>query len=200
LNVPVVLVDNQHPGGAFPSVSIDDRAGARAATRHLIALGHRRIAFIGDRYGFQSHKDRLAGCRQALEKANLEIAPERMVLGDGKLSGGIAATKELLSLDRPPTGIVCYNDVTALGALHAINRRGLTVPGDVSLAGFDDIALAAHSQPPLTTIRQPKRSMAQRAIHTLLQLINEEPAAKKHVRIPGRLIIRESTARPRRRR
>jgi DNA-binding LacI/PurR family transcriptional regulator len=196
MGVPIVLINNQHPGEFVYSVMIENLQGSRKATDHLIGLGHRRIGYIGDRYGHQSDTERFAGYREALELSALPFVPELVVHGDGKPEGGGLAMNTLLSLREPPTGVFCYNDMTALGALHAIRMHGLQVPADVSLIGFDDLFFATYISPQLTTVRQPMRQMGQLAFESLLPLMSgEKPAGS--IKVPAELIVRESTAPPR---
>jgi len=113
--------------------------------------------------------------------------------GDGKPEEGERMTAELLQLSDPPTAIFCYNDMTALGAYRAADKRGLRIPDDLSIAGFDDLFVASYTSPPLTTIRQPKQEMGRRAMSILLQLLKgEEPESR--ILLPGELIVRGSTA------
>lgn len=196
--VPIVLVNNQHPGEFVHSVLIDNVDGGRRATEHLIRLGHRRIAYVGDRYGRESDKERYTGYREALRQAGAGFSGDLVAHGDGKPEGGMAAMDTLLGLANPPTAVFCYNDMSALGALRAIHRRGLNAPDDISLAGFDDLFLASYTQPPLTTVHQPMRRMGMLAMEILLKLMAGEDSANT-VRIPAELIIRESTGPVRRR-
>ncbi len=195
LQVPIVLVDNHLVDRAFHSVSIDDCGGARAATKHLVELGHKRIAYIGDRHGYQADKERRRGYQLGMRDGRLRCPKRWSVCGDGKTSGGIEAMRKLLAMHTRPTAVVCYNDMTALGALHAIQQEGLRVPQDISLVGFDDIRFAAHSSPPLTTVRQPKDIMSELAVATMMELLNGggPPATKL---VPAELVIRASTAPP----
>jgi DNA-binding LacI/PurR family transcriptional regulator len=103
--------------------------------------------------------------------------------------------EKLLALPEPPTAVFCYNDMSALGALKAIRAAGLRVPGDISIVGFDDLFVAQYTEPPLTTVRQPKRQMGRLAMETLLKLMGGSEL-KEHIRVPGELIVRESTAPP----
>jgi DNA-binding LacI/PurR family transcriptional regulator len=193
--VPIVLINNQHPGEFVHSVMIENVQASREATAHLIGLGHRRIAYVGDRYGHQSDAERFAGYREALKKAAVPFLAELVTHGDGKAEGGITAMDQLLKLTVPPTAVFCYNDMTALGALRAICAHGLRVPADISLVGFDDLFFAPYMQPPLTTVRQPRRKMGRLALESLLKLMSgEEPA--EPIRVPAELIVRESTAAP----
>jgi DNA-binding LacI/PurR family transcriptional regulator len=195
LQVPIVLINNQHPGKFAHSVVIDNIPASRVAVEHLIQLGHRRIAYIGDRYGFQGDTERLTGYCQALELANLPLSPELVVHGDGNAESGGPAMETLLALPTPPTAVFCYNDMTALGALRAIHARGLNVPGDISVVGFDDLFIASYTQPLLTTIRQPRRQMGQMAMEMLLKLFADEEV-ETNIEVSGELIVRESTAPP----
>jgi DNA-binding LacI/PurR family transcriptional regulator len=194
--VPIVLVNNQHPGAFVHSVMIRNHKGSRAAASHLIELGHRRIAYLGDHTGYQSDAERCAGYREALEIAGIGFASELAVLGDGKPEGGHRAMDQLLALPCPPTAVCCYNDMTALGAMRAIRLRGLRVPEDISVVGFDDLFFASYTQPPLTTVRQPMRRMGQLAMESLIKLMSGD-ASEIRIKVDAELIVRESTARVR---
>ncbi len=178
MRVPIVLLNDQHPGEFMHSVMIADRAGARLAVDHLASLGHRRIAYIGDRFGYQSDTERHSGYRDALRKAGIEQGKELVARGDGKPAAAEQAMEELLALPEPPTAVFCFNDMSALGAMRAIRRRGLRIPADISVCGFDDIFLTAYLDPPLTTVRQPMRRMGELAVEHLVK---------------AELVIRQST-------
>ena len=194
--VPIVLVNDQYPGEYMHSVMIENVEGSRAATEHLIALGHRRIAYIGDRSGYQSDIERLEGYKQALAKAEIAFDPALSVKGDSTAEAAIEAVNGLLALDRPPTAICCYNDITALGAMRAIHARGLRAPDDISITGFDDLFFASYLQPPLTTVRQPMRRMGQMAMENLMKLMSGEESVAQ-VRVKTELIVRGSTGKAR---
>ena len=194
LDVPLVLIDNQHPDDFGYSISIDDRGGARLAVRHLIELGHRRIAYIGDQYGLQSDEDRLLGYKDEFAVAGVQLRSEFIIRGDGKAEGGLVAMQTLLAFREPPTAVFCYNDMTAMGALRCLHARKIRVPEDVSIVGFDDLPISPFLEPPLTTVRQPKADMGRRAATMLLQLLKGSQGESK-VRVPGTLVIRESTSR-----
>jgi DNA-binding LacI/PurR family transcriptional regulator len=199
MKVPIVLIDNQHPGEFVHSVMINNIPASRNATQHLIDLGHRRIAYIGDQFGFQSDMDRLSGYRQALQQADLPFLPELVVHGNGNADGGIRAMNALLALNEKPTAVFCYNDLSALGALRALYDRGLRVPDDVSLVGFDDLPVASYMVPRLTTVRQPKEQMGRVAMESLLKILNGT-SAKTDIDVEGKLIVRDSSAPPKRER
>src|SRR5262245_49639431 len=132
MKVPIVLINNQYPGEFVHSVMIDNIQASRHATQHLINLGHRRIAYLGDQFGFQSDTDRFSGYRQALQQTDLPFLPEMVVHGNGSADGGMRAMKALLALREKPTAVFCYNDMSGLGALRAIHDHGLRVPEDMS--------------------------------------------------------------------
>ncbi len=157
MHVPVVLLNNQHPSEFVHSVLIDNVQASMDATRHLLGLGHQRIAYLGDRFGHQSDTERFTGYRRAMEEAGLGFDPALVVHGDGKPEGGELAIAHLLELPHRPTAVFCYNDMSALGALRQIRAYGLTVPGDLSVVGFDDLFFCQYLEPPLTTVRQPLR-------------------------------------------
>ena len=195
LQIPIVLLNNQHPGNFAHSVTIDNVDGAQKATEHLADLGHKRIAFIGDSHGMQSDKDRRRGFTAVLRKRNILLCPAYVVQGDGKpaLAGG--AVSRLLELRDPPTAIFCYNDMTALGVLDAASKMRIKVPQDLSVCGFDDLFFAPFLNPPLTSIRQPKKEIGERAARLLLLILAQE-TANKTIKIKGSLVIRGSTAPP----
>jgi DNA-binding LacI/PurR family transcriptional regulator len=195
LKVPIVLINNQHPDEFVQSVVIDNVTASLEAVQHLIQLGHQRIAYIGDQFGFQSDTERFGGYRQALALADYPFLPELVVHGDGKPEGGMQAVEKLLALPTPPTAVFCYNDMSAIGALRGIRAHGLRVPGDISLVGFDDLFIAAYSDPPLTTVRQPKRQMGRMAMEILLELFSNADK-KANIKVQGELVVRESTAPP----
>jgi DNA-binding LacI/PurR family transcriptional regulator len=197
MKVPIVLIDNQHPGESVHSVMIDNIPASRHATQHLIDLGHRRIADLGDQFGFQSDTDRFSGYRQALQRADLPFLPELVVHGNGSADGGIRAMNALLALKQRPSAVFCYNDMSALGALRAVYDNGLRVPEDVSLVGFDDLPIASYMFPRLTTVRQPKEQMGRMATESLLKIL-DGTSAKTNFDVEGELIVRDSSGPPRR--
>jgi DNA-binding LacI/PurR family transcriptional regulator len=195
IQVPIVLLNNQHPSQFAHSVMIANVQASLEATRHLIALGHRRIAYLGDRTGYQSDAERYTGYRQALEEGGLPFEPHFLVHGDGRPEGAESAIAELLALPQPPTAVVCYNDLSALGAMRQIRNRGLRIPADISVVGFDDLYISQYLNPPLTTVRQPMRQMGRMAMETLLQIFAGADSGHD-IKVPGELIVRQSTAPP----
>lgn len=181
----------------YPSVHIDNVAAAREATDYLIALGHRRVAFI---YGLRQSlltKDREYGYRAAMHKAGLPIESGWVAEGKLTLDGAIRATRGLLSHPHRPTAIFCANDEMAMGCMHEVRAAGLRIPADISIIGFDDTRYAAVTEPPLTTIYQPAEEIGERVMYRLLQEIGHGRGAGPATEIvPHRLIVRQSVAPP----
>jgi DNA-binding LacI/PurR family transcriptional regulator len=195
MQVPIVLLNNQHPSQFAHSVMIANVQASLDATRHLIALGHRRIAYLGDRYGHQSDTERFAGYRQALEEAGFPFEPQLVAHGDGKPEGAETAMAVLLAFPQSPTAVFCYNDMSALGAMRRIRNHGLRIPDDISVVGFDDLYISQYLYPPLTTVRQPMRQMGRMAMETLLRIFAGAESGHD-IKVPGELIVRQSTAPP----
>lgn len=195
MRVPIVLLNNQHPSEFAHSVMIDNTEASIAATQHLVALGHRRIAYLGDRNGRQSDTERFAGYRYALDAADLPFEPELVVHGAGNSEAGSASMSRLLDLPDPPTAAFCYDDMIALGALHQAGMRGLRVPADLSIVGFDDLPFVRFVAPPLTTVRQPMPEMGRLAMETLLDILAGSNSSH-NIKVPGTLVVRQSTAPP----
>ena len=195
LQIPIVLINNHHPSEFVHSVAIDNVDGAYRAVQHLIELGHRDIAYVGDRFGLESDADREAGYRKALRGAKLSPRRGFVIPGDGKPEGGMAAARKLLALASRPTAVFCYNDMTALGVLREATERGLRLPEELSVVGFDDLFFAPLLNPPLTTIHQPRNEIGRMAMRLLFALLGEKPA-EKTIRIKGELVVRGSTTRP----
>ncbi|MBI5303586.1 MAG: LacI family DNA-binding transcriptional regulator [Chloroflexi bacterium] len=190
IGAPIVLINNQNAEGghAIHSIAVDDMLGGELATQHLIARGHRVIAYLGGPPDRLSHRERLKGYRRALTRAKIAFDPALTLTGTGRVESGEQVTR---LLDLKPTAIFCYNDMTALGALRALKRAGVAVPREVSLVGYDDIALAAYTDPPLTTICQPKDELGGKAMQMLMQLLSGAPV--ENIKLAVELIVREST-------
>ncbi len=188
--IPVVLLNNQHPGEFNHSVRIDNMQGTYQATRHLLELGHQRIAYLGDKFGLNSDSERRAGFQKAMREAGLRVDARQLLDGDGRIQG---ALEEFSALKNPlPTAVVCYNDLTAVGVMAAAKQRGLAVPGDLSVVGFDDIQVAELLTPGLTTVRQPKWELGTRSMSLILSILRGEEAERSVV-LAGELVVRGST-------
>jgi LacI family transcriptional regulator len=182
-----------------PAVSAAHASGADQAIRHLLGLGHRRIAMITGPTGWVATEDRRRGYHAALAAAGIMPDPQLEVEADFEIGGGIMAAKHLLDLAEPPTAIFAFNDNLAIGAVQAARTRGLRVPEDLSIVGFDDVEHATIVSPALTTIRQPLAEMGRMAVSMLSRLLERRRIETLHVELGTRLVVRDSTAPPARR-
>jgi LacI family transcriptional regulator, galactose operon repressor len=189
-----IIVQGSLPSVPAPSVDVDNRAGARTAVDHLLALGHRRIGCITNApLAYTAAADRLAGYRDALEAASVAAAPELVVEGAFDAASGRTAMQELLARAPDVTAVFVASDIVAFGALRAIREAGRRVPGDISVVGFDDVPLARHFDPPLTTIRLPARDLGAAAGRALVERLAGR-AGRERTLLPTELVIRDSTA------
>ncbi len=194
-DLPYVLIDHHSRNEADLAVYAANVQGGFEATKHLIDLGHTRIGLITGWMDMTSAQDRLEGYKQALADCGLPLDPTLTVEGDFTQASGYHGAMQLLDLPEPPTAIFASNDVSAIGVLDAARTRGLRVPDDLSVIGFDDIPMAALLNPPLTTIRQPLQDMGRIATTLLLDRIREPEQEKSSVVLPTELVVRGSTAR-----
>jgi DNA-binding LacI/PurR family transcriptional regulator len=196
-DIPIVLLDpSGDPGPGVPSVGAGNWSGGLSATRHLLDLGHRRIAVITGPDWALSSRARLDGYRTALDLAGVPVDPELIGSGDFIIEGGLAQAHRLLRLPDPPTAIFACNDGEAVGVYRAAYELGLRIPGDLSVVGFDDLPSVQWAVPPLTTVRQPLTEMAATATAMLMKLAQGEPLAQTRVELGTELIVRASTAPP----
>src|SRR5690606_8001724 len=191
--MPVVVVDRDSPGVMVDSVQIDNAAGGWLATNHLIELGHTRIVCIAGPSDVTPSGERVDGYRRALREAGLPVHAEDIVRGDFHPAGGYRIAEELLARDKRPTAIFACNDLMAIGALSAAKAMGFRVPEDVSVVGFDDIYLAAYSNPPLTTVRQPKYEMGRLATKLLLERMQDPDLPPRTPLLDTELVVRASS-------
>jgi LacI family transcriptional regulator len=173
--LPVVLVNCTAGGSHHPAILSDNRAGGRIAAEHVLALGHRRMAFLSAPWRNAAAAERLEGVRGALAKAGV-LDGLIVAEGDARTGGGERAATEVLERAPNVTAFLCHNDLTAIGAVRALRRVGWRVPEDMSVVGFDDVALASLVEPPLTTIAQDKDTMGRWAVKRLLELIARRTA------------------------
>jgi DNA-binding LacI/PurR family transcriptional regulator len=178
-------------GTAIPSVVLDQQYGSQLATRHLIDLGHRHIAEISGPRDNVDSKARHEGWLAALVECGLNPGPS--VPGRFTIEGGYAAAEDLLDSCQPFTAIVAANDEMALGAIRAMHDRGLRVPEDISIVGFDDIHFAAYTTPPLTTVRQDFRLMAKHTVDYIIELIEKPNTPLEQRVIVPQIVVRQST-------
>jgi LacI family transcriptional regulator len=191
---PFVVVDPRTPPPPDTlAVSAANFAGARALTRHLASLGHRRIGVISGMPNWLTSDARLAGHVAALAEAG--TLPDRSLVrhGEPNLETGLRAARELLDLDRPPTAILGFNDKVAVGVMQVAASRGLRVPRDLSVAGFDDLELAKATTPPLTTVRQPLQELGRMAVSLLMRVLDQHEVEALHVELATQLVVRDST-------
>jgi len=192
----VVLLDEDIPGVNVPRLFVENTEGAEAATRHLIEAGHTRIAYLGGPHGLFSVVERHQGFRNAMAAAGLPVHPEYVSLGGFDPELARASVMNFLALPEPPTAIFASSDYLAIGAVMGLRDAGISVPGQMSLIGFDDMPFGALLTPPLTAVRQPVDQLGRTGFQLLLKLLNgETPPAL--TRLPVELIRRHSVGAPR---
>ena len=205
-HIPRIKVDGQLPivnaceyvdDKDITTVSIDNVASAKTAVEYLLALGHRDIAFIMGREDSPLSRDRERGYRAALAEAKVKLNPNLVSRGDFSAESGIHATELLFAKGEKFTAIFSSNDEMALGAINAIRARGLRVPEDISVVGFDDIPLARYFDPPLTTIAQPTMQIGQEAMKLLLEILSGSAPPPRKCVLPAHLVVRKSALGPR---
>ena len=196
--VPVVLLNDDGTDERHHSLRIDNRRGARLAVEHLIGLGHRAIAFLGGPVGNADATERLAGYREALVAGGLPLNRHFELAGDFSEESGVQAGAKVAALVPQPTAIFAANDAMAIGCLAALRERGLRVPEDVSLVGFDDVPIARYLTPALTSVQVPIAELGKQAMALLLAAVDGRPghseAGTTHTVIVPTLAIRASTA------
>jgi len=193
--IPFVRIGSTGPGPGI-SIAMDDAAAAAAATEHLASLGHRRIGFITGSDEYALSAERLKGYRRGMRVAGLSDDPTLVAPGDFTFRSGIEATRGLLSMADPPTGIVASSDQMSLAALEVAKERGLEVPRDLSVVSFDDTPIVKFSVPPLTAIRQPISQMTARAAKLLIESSRGGTSPEDTEFLPFELIVRGSTTKP----
>jgi LacI family transcriptional regulator, repressor for deo operon, udp, cdd, tsx, nupC, and nupG len=180
-----------------PSVHIDNAKASAEAMQHLFELGHRAIGIVTGPLRSPLSRDRLAGARASARERDCE--PDLIVMqGDFSIQSGAEAAEALLQREHPPTAVFCFNDEMAMGVIRCARRRGLRIPEDLSIVGFDDIRFAQCLEPPLTTIAQPMRAIGEGTVRLLLEILNGHHVTPVSVTLPHTLQVRSSTAAPRR--
>jgi DNA-binding LacI/PurR family transcriptional regulator len=199
---PLVVVHNRDTDTGGHAIYHDDRYGSRQMTRHLIDLGHKRIAFVGNARGGRETEDRLTGFSEEMHDAGLSVPPEYVVHAPtGQLTSAPQAVQPLLDSPLQPTALVCFNDMIAIGAMQRLQQAGWSVPADCSVVGFDNISFSNFVTPPLTTFNQPKYLLGEEAAHMMLQLLTakarkESTESPNIVTMRGEILVRASTAPP----
>ena len=191
---PLVVIDPLMPLDArIPSVVAANASGAEQAMQHLLELGHRRIAAITGPPGWVATEERRRAYRGALAAAGIPFEPALELEADFDFEPGAQAAAVLLELDRPPTAIFAFSDMIAVGAMRAARSRGIRIPDELSIVGFDDSAYAAVVHPALTTVRQPLAEMGATAVDLLVRLMRNEAIDTLHLEPFTRLVVRETT-------
>ena len=206
-NIPVVMVDTKHPDlPLFDCVTVDDVDGGYKATKHLINLGHSKIGFISDvterlfaprsdnGYQFTSSRDRYTGYRKAMEEAGIPVREEYFAKEQHGFREARGLAAQMLALEDPPTAIFASNDTQAFGVIQAARGKGLSVPEDLSVVGYDDVQAAEFME--LTTVRQMLFESGRQGVEILMEKINGKTNDPKHTIIPTEIIVRKSTASP----
>jgi LacI family xylobiose transport system transcriptional regulator len=195
--IPLVALDpTGEPVHSVPSVGSTNWSGGIAAARHLLDLGHRRIAAISGPLAFLCARARLEGCRAALENAGAPIEPPLLRSGWFGFDDGLRLGRELLALPAPPTAVVCGNDLQALGVYEAARQAGVRIPDDLSVIGFDDLIYTRWCGPPMTSVRQPFAEMGATAARMLVAVAAGEPLPQTRIELATTLVVRDSTAPP----
>jgi LacI family transcriptional regulator, galactose operon repressor len=195
---PLVVVDPLVPLDArIPSVAAANASGAEQAIEHLLDLGHRRIAAITGPPGWVATEERREAYRAALAGAGIQFEPALELEADFDIEPGAQATAVLLELDPPPTAIFAFSDMIAIGAMRTARSRGIRIPDELSIVGFDDSAFAPVVEPALTTVRQPLAEMGTTAVDLLVRLMRQETVDTLHLEPLTHLVVRATTATPR---
>ncbi|HTV16590.1 MAG TPA: LacI family DNA-binding transcriptional regulator [Acidobacteriaceae bacterium] len=194
--IPMVFVDAAPAQERMSAIAVNYQQGIREGVQHLAVLGHRRIAFISGPLMQRSAQLRKAAFLKAVAEIGLEPPPQWLLEGDHTLEGGMKCMETLLQVPERPTAVMCSNDMTAIGALRVLARNGISVPGDISVIGFDDIHLAEFVYPPLTTVRMSRNSLARAAVEALrchIETPDQEPS-RTVLEVPTSLTVRQSTS------
>ena len=194
--IPAVITMRRMIGSPLPYIGPDNCKGARAAVDHLLRLGHRRIGFLGGDRTSTAQQERVSGWRDALNAGGVPADQALIVESAPTRAGGRVAVERALLLARPPTAVLCYNDVVAIGATRELSLRGIVPGRDFGVVGFDDIAEAEYNAPPLTTVNADAHAMGRRCAESLLGLIRREDPAGLSFAGEARLVVRESCGAP----
>lgn len=190
--LPIILIDREISGANLPVVGLDNVGGAEAMIEHLFEQGHRRIGLVTGPSGNYDSEQRLLGCKQAMARLGLELEESLIGMGDFTLESGVQAVRDWLDAGVSlPDAIFCFNDAMAIGVLNELQRNELSVPGDVALAGYDNVEAAGHLS--LTSVASPMRLMGQVAARWAVDLINKNERAEGH-KLQVRLVVRNSSA------
>jgi DNA-binding LacI/PurR family transcriptional regulator len=196
IGVPIVAIDRRIAGLPTDSVAVDNESASYGAVTHLIRLGHQRIAMIGGPHDAKTASERYLGYERAFRDHRIELRPELFREGNFRESAAQIHTMALLALDEPPTAIFSVNNLTTIGVLKALREAGVSMPGRMSLVGFDDLPTAELLDPPLTVVQQPTYQLGAQAAELLVRRLQEPSAPVEKVLLTGTLVVRGSTAPP----
>jgi DNA-binding LacI/PurR family transcriptional regulator len=194
-HIPTVLLDTGMTGHLSSNIRVDYAQGIREAVQHLLRLHHRRIAFIAGPSHLPSAVTRQSAFVHELKENGIPVGNEMLASGDHRVDGGTSAMKSLLRLHPPPSAVIASNDLMAIGALCAARDAGLSVPGDISIVGFDDIAFARMTEPPLTTVSLSRETVASTAVSALEHMASQRASHGREYVVSTRLVVRKSTGR-----
>jgi LacI family transcriptional regulator len=193
-SIPVVLINHLGLKTSLPFVGADNYQGARQAVEHLLARGHKKIAFVaGDEQSGQS-LERQRGYKEALLNAGIKLNPALVVQGDWSQRSGFEAATRLLAVKQPPSAIFAANDFMAFGVMDAIKEHGLRIPDDISVIGFDDVPMSSQVYPALTTVQHPLLSIGETAVRLILDLLEAREPVLRQITLPSQLILRASSS------
>ena len=193
MGMAIVAIDRHIIDLPTDSVVVDNESAAHEAVSHLVRLGHRRIAIVGGPSDADTARERQRGYQRALREANIPIGPDLCCRGDFREAAALNMTRDLLDLPDPPTAIFAVNNLTTIGVLGAVRERGLKVPTDISIVGFDDIPTGELLDPPLTVVRQPTYRVGAQAAKLLIRRLRDPSAPVREVVLAASLIVRGST-------
>jgi DNA-binding LacI/PurR family transcriptional regulator len=197
--VPLVTMDRGHTANRLSDVAINNKSGMNQALRHLKDFGHKKVGYIGGSAGLTISDHRVEAFIRALKRVDIVPRPEFIKVGNYRITGGMAAMTELLSLQDRPTAILAANDLTAIGGMRAAMGMGFSIPDDVSIIGFDDIEMSDIVHPPLTTLRLPRYELAKAFFDALEHLTSDPHAPGQQRSVKTTLVVRESTGPARKR-
>jgi len=199
-DIPIVIINNQSSEDHQYSIYHDDLHGSRQVMKHLIKLGHKRIGYLGYSHAGRTDLKRMSGYQEQMQAAGLPINEGYVIEADSSdLHCGETLAQKFLSLPQPPTAIFCFNDLLAIGLMHGLQEKGIHIPGEISVAGFDNITYSAYTNPPLTTFDQHKRSIGIKAAELILSILydNQEQVTDTRIQLlQGSLLVRKSTSTP----
>ena len=193
INIPLVVLDRKYKTIEVDSVAVNNDQAGYIATKHLIDLGHKNIAFIGGSKYTEISVSRQEGYRRALEECNLDYKESYVDYGDFSMKSGYDSTKHLIEINDDITAIVAANDLMAIGSVNYLNFKGLRIPSDISIVGFDDIELASSFTPKLTTVAYPLERMSELAMESILKQISDSGSYSESISLFPKLVVREST-------